>query len=937
MALFTKCGAMDAVTSYLPRPYAFVYFRTIEDAKAAKETLQGILIRGNNIRIEFARPAKPGKTLWVGGISQSVKENQLEDIFMKFGKIEEYKFLRHRGSAFITFYRIDDAIAAQRSMNWKHLGGSEIRVDFQKSPYQRRDWAGERQFRGNTDFLQNDQLLSPDEIKYFHDSPHHGLNTHPVTFEKPYGERRDGQPSNVLWVGYPPELQIDEELLHNSMILFGEIERIQSFPSRHYCYVEFRSVDEARRAKEGLQGRLLGDSRIQILFTNSDQVPGWENFSLTGQEIFVSDPPIGTAELFFPGHSIGPSHFPGNLAPNAMPRANVLVRPFTPGFDPLHSGSDFHEFGGGIHGFPDGVFNNPLATNWKKPSLSAPGIINSGPRMRPPLRPSQGGWDEFDTREPKRSRFDGFSSSDVHFQGGIVDAADISDFPGLSRSDKILLNHRIQTPDMQIHQPSSAIPAIDYCWRGIIAKGGTPVCHARCLPIENGIESPFPDIVNCSARTGLDMLTAHYAEAIGFDMVYFLPDSEEDFASYTEFLRYLGQRDRAGVAKFDDGTTMFLVPPSDFLTKVLKFSGPERLYGVVLKLPHQSTTLGHQLQAMVHPSDPIDRQQGFASQRNYGLIAQNEHQSLNIDYGSSSHERSVPNARPERPRSVHSEDPNSMTLIAQDHSKRYETTRPDVSITPELIATLASLIPTSTQPSAPFSSQMSSTSSRMPTSFSGPPLRDNSMLTMQRWGQEARTTISGSSVEQLYNPMQNLPPPGHPSEAPMVPHFPTYTNTTSGLDNSFQPTLVGMPIQEASIHMQQAPPIIGTVGNAVSSQAGQFQVLPNIQSNDVASFYNLPIRQQITPATHTTGHNGNVLQILADTPVISDKLNTVFPRQAQPLLAAISSSGQGTSEGDADKDQRYQSTLQFAASLLLQIQQQQQAKAQAGLGSENQL
>lgn len=63
---------------------------------------------------------------------------QLEDVFAKYGEIEEYRFLRHRGSAFICFRRIEDAIAAQKSMNWKHLGGSEIRVDFQRSPPLRR-------------------------------------------------------------------------------------------------------------------------------------------------------------------------------------------------------------------------------------------------------------------------------------------------------------------------------------------------------------------------------------------------------------------------------------------------------------------------------------------------------------------------------------------------------------------------------------------------------------------------------------------------------------------------------------------------------------------------------------------------------------------------------------------------------------------------------
>jgi hypothetical protein len=60
----------------------------------------------------------------------------------------------------------------------------------------------------------------------------------------------------------------------------------------------------------------------------------------------------------------------------------------------------------------------------------------------------------------------------------------------------------------------------------------------------------------------------------------------------------------------------------------------------------------------------------------------------------------------------------------------------------------------------------------------------------------------------------------------------------------------------------------------------------------------------------------------------------------QQFQPALSGSGQGTSEVEADKNQRYQSTLQFAANLLLQIQQQQQqqktATNPAAHGSGNQ-
>ncbi|KAF7151742.1 hypothetical protein RHSIM_Rhsim02G0219300 [Rhododendron simsii] len=95
-------------------------------------------------------------------------------------------------------------------------------------------------------------------------------------------------------------------------------------------------------------------------------------------------------------------------------------------------------------------------------------------------------------------------------------------------------------------------------------------------------------MVNCSAKIGLHVLAKHCTEAIGFTVVYFLPDSEEDFVPYTEFLQYLGKNKRAEVAIFDEWTALFLVPPSNFLSKLLNVTGPERLYGVVLKSPHHN-------------------------------------------------------------------------------------------------------------------------------------------------------------------------------------------------------------------------------------------------------------------------------------------------------------------------------------------------------------
>ena len=74
----------------------------------------------------------------MSGISPSVTKEVLEKEFLKFGKIEEFKFLRERNTAYIDYFRLEDASQALKSMNGKRIGGDQIRVDFLRSHTSRR-------------------------------------------------------------------------------------------------------------------------------------------------------------------------------------------------------------------------------------------------------------------------------------------------------------------------------------------------------------------------------------------------------------------------------------------------------------------------------------------------------------------------------------------------------------------------------------------------------------------------------------------------------------------------------------------------------------------------------------------------------------------------------------------------------------------------------
>ncbi|XP_057460509.1 flowering time control protein FPA-like isoform X1 [Actinidia eriantha] len=933
MSLFSKYGAVDSITAYASRSYAFVYFKRVEHAKAALEALHGTYLRGNSMKIEFAKPAKPCKSLWVSGISPSVTKEVLEKEFLKFGKIEEFKFIRERNTAYIDYFRLEDASQALKSMNGKRIGGDHIRVDFLRSHTSRREHV--------TDYRDSRE----------------GQKVHS---ESSGGQKGDGQPSNILWIGYPPSVHMDEQMLHNAMILFGEIERIRSFPSKHYSFVEFRSVDEARRAKEGLQGRLFNDPRISIMYSSSgptrsnDYPVFYPGVKGPRPDVLFDEPPFQPAHIDMFNHN-------RPLVPNALSRPapsggvlgpNRLMRPFGPqgSFETLLSGPEFNDLSAlnkRLDANPNSLIGGP---NWRR-SSPAPGIFPSPSQVA--KRPvSSGAWDVFDAnqlqRESKRSRMDtvlpaydsafplkkmddhGSGLDQLYGLGPQVDGSPSGPFNNVQEKN---LYGPVETR-MTTRGMGQGYPDHDYIWRGVIAKGGTPVCRARCVPVGEGIEFEIPEVVNCSARTGLDMLTKHYADAVGFSVIFFLPDSEEDFASYTEFLRYLGAKDRAGVAKFDDGTTLFLVPPSDFLYKVLKVEGPERLYGVVLKFPQHAPSNTY-VQPQSIQSQYIDGQQ-MPSHEYSGM--HQEEKALQMDYSRLLREDSLPPSKQLAPPTT-----DSISMQPAPSVNTAAMSQAGIALTPELIATLASLLPASSKSSGAETAQPS-----VGTSTMRPPLPPTTELhreVLQRdWTHDRshpeQTAHPVHQVENQYNP--------HQHQLSQLQTYPTALSTSS--DYAMGVT-VHSQVQDPAFQLpQQGASSSRPLSNfGIPSQSGQMEIPHQVNRQHQ---YEVPQNTQkgfgIAHGTDSLGshgssfyqHSGNsvtfsnqvhgsdVTQPLTAMPLAADKGYSEVPNQGQQLQSTVYGANQGTSEVEVDKNQRYQSTLQFAANLLLQIQQQQQQQQQ---------
>lgn len=1010
MERFVKFGEINSISLYPLRNYAFVYFKHIEHAKAAKEGLQGAAMGDSFLKIEFARAAKPNKYLWVGGIMQTVTKEQIEAEFLKFGHVEDLKLFRDRNSAIVAYSKLEDAVSAVKYLNGRQLGSDPIRVDFLRSQSLKRENAVNPNFHADEarDVHANNQRMlmgMSDLVRKYSDTvtcqpePLIGMQVKTQNVHGIEGGRKQCSPSKILWIRYPDSVNIDEQRLHNSLILFGEIERIKSFPSRHYAFVEFRSVDEARRAKDGSQGRLLNDPRIQILYSSSEFGP-MENSkdnstfvtqfcgSLPHETPSRSGSQFGSIERFGPVGIIDSSNPAGT---NVGPR----------GFDEHHAAEGRISLSRPdmFNNFLDVNVNSPGPGSWGKP----PPPTDIGLR---PVRPLSSSWDGFDAnaaqRELKKPRIDvnnantGALDARTPVQGaigpqpfrgfsGYVNTNSDNQITGQRGNPGSYLNggDRLAVgPCHMAPMPSARTQSLqgqgehfgrveeNICWQGTIAKGGTPVCHARCISVGKSIESKFPEVVNCSARTDLDMLTKHFSQASGFGLVFFVPEQDQDVHPYQEFLRYLGSKHRAGVAKFSDGTTLFLVPPSDFSEHVLKAPRGNHLFGVVLKFLQQSGSVMQPNPSQTNLHDPL--QQLYVQSEQFP-ISHVGYTQMPIKGDPTICATGMPRSL-SPPEDMHS----GQTAVPERINQIPGTQSAAISLTPELIATLTSLLPNTFQASSSGgSAAVPNTSTRHDPcdSSGGYDGSDN-----RRLGSSPRSSELWRQHQQPLPLTSHIPRQEHDSEQHHRQHnsqtsfhhlaASSLSNSNSTLEHSVHGAAVSQLFQDPNQKGQQSYPLSRiTTGHAqlpsvqaqssdshsgqltmlhanqnripeacFNSQRSYSQMVPMEVSENIQSSAS-PQQKSVSLRSPDPVQGGGGSQTFPNVQLGSNEGNPQLASQVQQLQglgASLLGHGQENSKGDTDKNQRYQSTLQFAANLLIQLQQKQAANKNVMGSSQHQ-
>jgi RNA recognition motif-containing protein len=153
------------------------------------------------------------------------------------------------------------------------------------------------------------------------------------------------------------------------------------------------------------------------------------------------------------------------LAPNKLDNPNLLA-----GYPRSEMYSDGRLGSGTLQGYdsPTGGM-----TRYSEYGGAAPGGILRSP-------------ESFDPRDAKRTRLNaGADPYDVRTGSTCLYSG------GLRHQDSFVRSEGSSVPVIRVKGTVHRTSYLEHVWHGNIAKGGSPVCRARCLPIGKGINIPL--------------------------------------------------------------------------------------------------------------------------------------------------------------------------------------------------------------------------------------------------------------------------------------------------------------------------------------------------------------------------------------------------------------------------------------------------------------
>lgn len=258
--------------------YGFVNFVNPNDAERAISTLNGLRLQSKTIKVSFARPSSDmikDANLYISGLPRNLSQQDLEDMFSRFGHIINSRVLvdqasgLSRGVAFIRFDKRAEAEDAVKHLNGNVPPGSSepITVKFAANPNQAR----------------NSQMVSQmyhGQSRRFGGPVHHQAQRFrfsPMSVDHSSGGGGSSGNGSGGWCIFIYNLgqDADEAILWQMFGPFGavvNVKVIRDFNTnkcKGFGFVTMSNYEEAAMAIHNLNGYRLGDKVLQVSFKTS--------------------------------------------------------------------------------------------------------------------------------------------------------------------------------------------------------------------------------------------------------------------------------------------------------------------------------------------------------------------------------------------------------------------------------------------------------------------------------------------------------------------------------------------------------------------------------------------------------------------------------------------------------------------------------------------
>ncbi|XP_075901375.1 ELAV-like protein 1 isoform X2 [Nelusetta ayraudi] len=267
--------------------YGFVNFVNPNDAERAISTLNGLRLQSKTIKVSFARPSSDmikDANLYISGLPRTVSQQDLEDMFSRFGHIINSRVLvdqasgesgLSRGVAFIRYDKRSEAEDAIKHLNGHAPPGSSepITVKFATNPNQARNsqmmqqmYHGQsRRFGGPVHHQAQRFRFSPMNADHMGSGGGGGGG----------GTSPGNSPNGWCIFIYNLGQEADEAILWQMFGPFGavvNVKVIRDFNTnkcKGFGFVTMTNYEDAAMAIHSLNGYRLGDKVLQVSFKTS--------------------------------------------------------------------------------------------------------------------------------------------------------------------------------------------------------------------------------------------------------------------------------------------------------------------------------------------------------------------------------------------------------------------------------------------------------------------------------------------------------------------------------------------------------------------------------------------------------------------------------------------------------------------------------------------